>query len=101
MALFHDGMLCPYCRKPMNSGQELVAFTFVGSDDPLIKEIDDGVVHTDCLGQHPKRDEIVETWNKEAKRLLGPLWMLRVTADGRVRHLDATEQAIYRATGRI
>jgi hypothetical protein len=96
MALFLDGLLCPYCRAPMESGQELIGFTMVGSRDPMIREIDDSVVHARCLSRHPQRDQIVQRWNAEAEQGLGPVWMLAVGRDGSVRSFHWLDRLLYR-----
>jgi hypothetical protein len=94
MALFNDGQLCHYCRQPMTSDQDLIGFTFLGSTNPLIRPIDDSVVHADCLSQHPQRDEIVAAWNGEAAGC-GPQWMLSVSR-GTVRHFTWLDRFFYR-----
>jgi hypothetical protein len=96
MALFDDGMACPYCGNPMTAEQDLIGFTFVDSRDPFVAPIDDAVVHAGCLSSHPQRDQIVRAWNIEAMRQLGPAWMLAVAASGKVRRFNWLDCMLYR-----
>ena len=96
MALFLDGMCCPICRQLMTGRQDLIGFTFVCSGHALVRQLDDGVCHRDCLGRWGHRDEFVRAWNREAMYGLGPHWFLEVTRSGEVRYLSWLGRVLYR-----
>lgn len=96
MALFDDGMPCPLCGQPMTGRQNLLAFTFVGSRHPLVRQLDDSVCHQDCLGRWEHRDEFVRAYNREASYRLGPFYFLEVTSEGKVRFLSWLGRLLYR-----
>lgn len=91
----HEGR-CPICGEPRAGGQALIGFTFVASTHPLVRPLDDGGCHCDCLNQWEHRDEFVRAWNREAMYALGPLWFLEVTPSGQVRYLTWLGRLLYR-----
>jgi hypothetical protein len=96
VALFMDGMGCPLCGRPMTHRQDLIGFTAVFSGDPVVRRLDDGVCHRDCLGHWEYRDAFVRGWNREAMYSLGPFWFLEVTRSGEVRYLSRLGRMLYR-----
>jgi hypothetical protein len=99
MALFDNGLPCCFCGKPMFEGDNLIGFTMVNphGKSPLVRQVNDGVVHSACLDAHPQRDEIVAAWNEA---LGGGCPELEVTKFGHVRYLSWLGRLRYRLTSR-
>lgn len=48
--------------------RQALCFTAIGTWDPLLGHLGDAVVHRECLSLHPRRDNIVATWNTDVER---------------------------------
>lgn len=79
----------------MAGDQNLIGFTFVGSGNPIVQPLDDGVCHRECLNGWENRDRFVLAWNKEAMYSLGTDWFLDVNARGQVSYLSRFDCLLY------
>lgn len=55
-------------RGPVQLMMQALCFTAIGTWDPLLGHLGDAVVHRECLSLHPRRDNIVATWNTDVER---------------------------------
>ena len=88
MALFMPGRTkCPLCGSVVSQSDDHIGFTYLGSTDPLIRPLDDAVVHRSCLNGWEHRDAFVQAWNRAAAATrLGRDHRLTVDRAGSVRY---------------
>lgn len=95
MAMISDSDPCPFCGQPFGD-EEIIGFTYIGTADPLLRQIDDWAAHRRCLEAFPQVAELVDAWNAEAARCLGRRWMLKLTTGGDIRRMSRWDWWLYR-----
>ena len=63
---------CPLCKKPIQEGQEIVAFSpFVSNELDPLWVFNDGAFHAECFYEHPLAEETLARY-KEIREHHGP-----------------------------
>jgi predicted nucleic acid-binding Zn ribbon protein len=72
MAIIVDGMMCSLCGKPIEKGQQIIAFaSFVANELDPLWIFNDGAFHSECFYKHPLAEK-AQARQKEVLEQLGP-----------------------------